>query len=333
MKEPPTDATQPMDAQMLAMIMGTPGKAPEPRPAEPPRAAPPPAEPPRAEPPRAPAPPAESPGVAAPRVPAAAGSLPADTLAMPAPRFDEKPRMTPMWLVLLALAGLMTGAVGGYFVLRALRQPEAGAGTRGGASSAVPLGTCPEGMILVPAGEFLMGSAPNDPMKGFDERPLTSQQVASFCVDIHEYPNKTGGLPRVQVTWAEARDACVSEGKRLCTEAEWEKACKGPDSSRFPYGENYDVESCNTEDASGTDRTVAPAGRHDWCRSDYGVMDLSGNVAEWTATRYADHADMTQKGGSFDRPGYAARCAARKNGAPLERSPSVGFRCCADVRP
>jgi formylglycine-generating enzyme required for sulfatase activity len=55
-------------------------------------------------------------------------------------------------------------------------------------------------------------------------------------------------------------------------------------------------------------------------------------VAEWTASPYAKNADMTQKGGAFDRPDYAARCSARRNGAPTSKSQQVGFRCCVDAR-
>jgi formylglycine-generating enzyme required for sulfatase activity len=98
------------------------------------------------------------------------------------------------------------------------------------------------------------------------------EQLPPFCMDEFEFPNVAHGLPRVAVRWAEAKEACEQAGKRLCTEAEWEKACKGP-------------------------------------------------------------GDRTQKGGASDRPDYAARCSARENGAPTGSAPTVGFRCCSDVRP
>ncbi|MFP2910347.1 formylglycine-generating enzyme family protein, partial [Pyxidicoccus sp. 3LFB2] len=191
---------------------------------------------------------------------------------------------------------------------------------------------CPSGMRLVSGGAFKMGTAPDDKMNLVDERMLTSVQVPSFCVDEYEYPNRAGTPPKVEVTWEEALALCKDAGKRLCTEPEWEKACKGPGNARFPYGNPYDADACNTETASGDDRTLAASGQFERCRSGYGVVDLSGNVAEWTATRF-DAADFTQKGGAFNRPDYASRCAARKNGDPSARAGSVGFRCCADVRP
>jgi formylglycine-generating enzyme required for sulfatase activity len=154
--------------------------------------------------------------------------------------------------------------------------------------------------------------------------------VGGYCVDTYEYPNRRGALPTVSVTWSDARKACESKGKRLCTEDEWEKACKGPGNARYPYGSQFDANACNTEDDMGDDRAVAASGKFGRCKSGYGIADMSGNVAEWTASPYASNADMTQKGGSFGRPDYAARCAARKNGAPGSRSAEVGFRCCAD---
>ena len=168
-------------------------------------------------------------------------------------------------------------------------------------------------------------------MMGFDEKALKSVDVPAYCIDIFEYPDRRGVLPTVNVTWNDAKRLCEAKSKRLCTEEEWEKACKGPGGLRFPYGNPFDANVCNTEDDSGEDRTLAPSGKFGRCRSAYGVADMSGNVAEWTSSPYAANADMTQKGGSFGRPDYAARCSARKNGSPTSHSQEVGFRCCASV--
>ncbi|MGQ0507801.1 MAG: protein kinase domain-containing protein [Myxococcaceae bacterium] len=190
---------------------------------------------------------------------------------------------------------------------------------------------CPEGMKKIESGSFRMGTAKDDPMMGFDERTTSTVQVNAFCVDLYEYPNRRGATPTANVTWADAKRMCEAKKRRLCAEEEWEKACKGPGSSRFPYGNTYDADSCNTEDATGEDRALASSGKFQRCRSGYGVVDLSGNLSEWTSTHYAANADRTQKGGAFDKPDYASRCSARKNGAPGAKSAEVGFRCCADV--
>jgi serine/threonine protein kinase/formylglycine-generating enzyme required for sulfatase activity len=192
-----------------------------------------------------------------------------------------------------------------------------------------PPPSCPRGMKLIPAGSFPQGTARDDPMMGFDERPLTTVSVKAYCIDELEFPNRAGVMPKVKVSWLQAKRACERQHKRLCSESEWEKACKGPEELRYPYGNRFDAAACATEDASGHDRQLGAAGHYSRCRSGYGVMDLSGNAAEWTASSYAG-GEKVVKGGAFNKQDYAARCSARKNGAPASHSSEVGFRCCAD---
>ncbi|KFE59812.1 protein kinase domain-containing protein [Hyalangium minutum] len=360
-EEPPVDATQPMDADMLAQIMaaspavakavtaqrpvikpsggntGPVGRASaastpslhaqgiEDQPTDPAQAVTALRPPPRAQPP-------------APR--------------QPVKRVEKRP-MSAVWLVLLTLAGLAIGSGVGYLVLKHLRsqQAEDGSGTVTAPTPPseprealpppaepevhdpmAPAGKCPPGMKLVSGGAFKRGVAQDDPDKMFDERPLENVQVPSFCIDEYEFPNKPGGLPTVGVNWDEAKQSCASVGKRLCTEDQWEKACKGPGNARFPYGNEFDANVCNTDDAQGRDRELAEGGRFPQCRSAYAVADLSGNVAEWTASDFGDSlSSKTQKGGAYDRSVHAVRCSARMKGVPTERKPTVGFRCCADV--
>jgi eukaryotic-like serine/threonine-protein kinase len=184
---------------------------------------------------------------------------------------------------------------------------------------------CPEGMRPIAASVFRMGTARDDPMMGFDERVLSAVGVGDFCVDDYEYPNKKGAGPTVGVAFSDAKRLCESQSKRLCTEAEWEKVCKGPSGARWPFGNTFDPGACNTEDETGEARSLAPAGRFAKCRSGYGVADMAGNVAEWTN-------DRVIKGGSFASADYAVRCSARKNGASFNKSSEVGFRCCADLK-
>jgi formylglycine-generating enzyme required for sulfatase activity len=188
-------------------------------------------------------------------------------------------------------------------------------------------------MRLVSGGTFKMGAPADETDKGYDERSLESVQVASFCIDEYEHPNRRGALPTINVSWLEATQACESLRKRLCTEEEWEKACKGAGNARFPYGNDFDASRCNTDDAENNDRALAVSGSFPQCRSSYGVMDLSGNVAEWTTSTATDSQVLAQKGGNFTREATAVRCSARKAGVPTERAPTVGFRCCAGVQP
>jgi len=166
---------------------------------------------------------------------------------------------------------------------------------------------------------------------GSDELKVSSQNVGAFCIDQFEFPNQKGVPPRVDVAWSEAKAECVKLGKRLCTEQEWEKACKGAGSPPFPYGPSFDPGKCNTKDAKGNDGRLAVSGSFPNCQSTYKVLDLSGNAAEWTDTRYGTNLERTQKGGSFDGSESAVRCAARKSGHPEARSATVGFRCCSEM--
>jgi formylglycine-generating enzyme required for sulfatase activity len=186
-------------------------------------------------------------------------------------------------------------------------------------------GSCADGMRPVAAGSFKMGTAKDDEMLNFDEKSLESVDVSAFCVDLFEFPNKRGVTPTVNVSWSDAKRLCEGRGKRLCSESEWEKACKGPGNARWPYGSTFDANACNTEDDVGDDRTIAPSGRFAKCRSGYGVADLSGNIAEWTLERQ-------QKGGSFSKPDYAVRCSARKAVTSGAKAADVGFRCCTDLK-
>jgi len=335
----PPDATQPFDASMLPFSPGGP-KLPKPMvEAASSKAAPPPTTSLRAqrgEPPDATMPLDRARLPMLPPNPDGSPTLALDASALPAePSLPAPPRKVNavLWLVLLTSAAAILGAVGGYLLLQFSQKPppEAAVGL-GAESQAQAAGAgCPQGMARVPAGKFNMGTAKGDTLGGFDERPLTAVDVGAFCIDVYEFPNEAGQVPRASVTWAEAKVLCESRGRRLCSEQEWEKACKGPDSARFPYGDTFDADACNTEDASHEDRELASAGQFSRCKSGYGVMDLSGNLAEWTATPYAKNADMTQKGGAYDRPDYAARCSARRNGAPTARAQQVGFRCCLDA--
>jgi serine/threonine protein kinase len=274
------------------------------------------------------------------------------------PFAHERRQGTSPWLVVtgLVVLGVATGAGGGLLVLDRSRPesgPPRGAGSSLGpgdersvsgrpadpgpagrpqvapvvAPSPSPVPSagpgCPEGTRLVASGPFPLGTSPGDPMRSFDEKPLTPVELGAYCIDVFEFPNRKGAVPRAGVSFAAARGLCEQAGKRLCSEAEWEKACKGPGTLRWPYGATFDASACNTEDEKGDPRAVAASGSFGRCRSGHGVSDLSGNVAEWTQ-------DGVLKGGSYASPDYAVRCSARKG--PGARSAEVGFRCCASPR-
>lgn len=187
---------------------------------------------------------------------------------------------------------------------------------------------CPRGMVLVKAGSFMLGSKGNDPERNFGDLNYTSTDVGAYCIDYYEYPNGRGRSPTTKVSYKTAAARCKRRGKRLCSEEEWEKACKGPSGSRYPYANSWNPSACNTEDDEGTDREIEKSGTFRKCRSGYNVYDMSGNVAEWTSTKKG--SGYIVKGGAADRPGYDGRCAARKKKKSGTSSETLGFRCCAD---
>jgi formylglycine-generating enzyme required for sulfatase activity len=132
--------------------------------------------------------------------------------------------------------------------------------------------------------------------------------------------------PWAQVTWAAARAACEARGKRLCELDEWVDACDGAlgaDGLAYPYGDVLDPGRCNVGGQG-----VRPGGALPGCASLGGVLDLAGNVWEWTGNAAASAA---ARGGSF-RSSQAHRCRDQLMGATTsDSSPEVGFRCCRSL--
>ena len=177
----------------------------------------------------------------------------------------------------------------------------------------------PEGMVLVPAGEFVMGTEETDAagkaeefgiMKPWfvDEHPARRVTLPAFYLDLYEvthdqyrafiqatgrrppsdwmsgrYNPDKGRHPVVYVNWEDANAYCLWAGKRLPTEAEWEKAARGPDGLAYPWGNAFDASRANVNNENGSTVEVGhyPAGK-----SPYGAYDLTGNVWEWTADWY-----------------------------------------------
>ncbi len=189
---------------------------------------------------------------------------------------------------------------------------------------------CPADMAYIPSGSFIMGSSPSDPLRDFSEKPDVRTYVRSFCIDKYEYPDQEGVIPQTNVSFYKAERLCRAEGKQLCSEDEWEKACKGPSSLKYPYGNVWNSAKCDTQNKDGTNRSIVPSGTYRACVSGYGVYDMSGNVMEWTDNIFSpqDTTDKVVKGGSFTKPDWATRCAYRYNMLPTSTSNEVGFRCC-----
>jgi formylglycine-generating enzyme required for sulfatase activity len=241
---------------------------------------------------------------------------------------------------------------------------------------------CPDRMVPVPAGAFVMGSSG-------DDGPQHRVTLSAFCLDRTEVTvksyaacviAKTCIAPHVEVStlcnrddrpdhpvvcvdWSQAAAYCTWRGARLPTEAEWEYAARGSDGRSYPWGNDAPtakrVNACGSECVAFGKRvlgrdwvamydgddgwdTTAPVGSFPAGASPFGVLDMAGNVWEWTADWRADYtaapatnphgpatgtARVNRGGGWHGHLAGDIRATARSSDDPALRSNSVGFRC------
>lgn len=227
-------------------------------------------------------------------------------------------------------------------------------------------------MVLVPASEFTMGGEKGDD----DEVPVHRVYLDTFYLDKFEVTNgrfakfvdaiqseppwgfsdKDTPVTRADrpvrwVSWMDAMGYCLWAGKRLPTEAEWEKAARGTDGRIYPWGNDPPTPAHAVFGLKeGGEDTVSPVGNRDKGKSPYGAHDLAGNLYEWVTDWYADdyYANFSknpainprgpsegtakaQRGGSYINNAYRLRSSFRTKGDPTEQDPNVGFRCAQDV--
>lgn len=187
-------------------------------------------------------------------------------------------------------------------------------------------------MVWVGPGALLAGTAPDRLPRKADEEMKGEQVVLDgFYIDEYPFPNEQGAIPTTGLTHPQAEAACNERGKRLCSELEWERACKGPRNLTYEYGDHYQGAVCGT----GSSVRALPSGYRFGCRSEYGVHDLHGNLWEWTSSpwgRGQGDARVTLRGGNGTDGELVGRCANARGHFPSERSAEVGFRCCSGPR-
>ncbi|MCZ6787654.1 MAG: SUMF1/EgtB/PvdO family nonheme iron enzyme, partial [Planctomycetota bacterium] len=147
--------------------------------------------------------------------------------------------------------------------------------------------------------------------------PLWSKDDGGLWI----YPEGSGDHPVTGISLSDARAYAESVGKRLPTPEEWERAARGVDRREYPFGDGLDTSACNTDTGS-----VSPVGTYPRDRSPFGVLDLAGNVAEWTEDGSAG-AEATLKGGSFDLPRFRAIVTSFLKRRAESTYSDVGFRC------
>ncbi len=230
--------------------------------------------------------------------------------------------------------------------------------------TAVPVEPRDVPMVLVPAGEFMMGSNLSD-----DEKPMRRVFLNAFLMDTYEvtvgqyarYLEVTGieeppdwsvmnqsqhqNRPVVNVDWGDAVNYCKWAGKRLPTEAEWEKAARGTDGRIYPWGNEAPTRlHANFGRKDWEDHlALAPVGSFEAGKSPYGLYDMGGNAWEWVFDWYghdfykkgpkknpigpAKGDTKVVRGGSWLYVSEFLRTSFRFNADPSGKQFGYGFRC------
>ena len=245
----------------------------------------------------------------------------------------------------------------------------------------------PINAILIPQGAFIMGTdieafygtaLANSEHAKLDEAPMHVRFLGAYLIEQYPVTNaeyaafvqatnhpppthwKNGNLapedenlPVVHVSWHDSNAYAQWAGKRLPTEAEWEKACRGPDGRIYPWGNIFLLdEPESTETSQILTASLTPVGTRPATASLYGVGEAAGNVWEWTADWYQPYSDPKRpkskqvidqkqkalRGGSWleVRDGTAERyfrCANRLHAPPDYSAGNIGFRCVREAPP
>jgi len=283
---------------------------------------------------------------------------------------------------LLLLAGVLALGAG---------EPPAGKDGKDKAAAdeeGMPMGKDGAPMVLIPAGCFKMGTdnVGNEQFQGFsNEAPEHEVCLKPYYIDLfevtivryakflqeakHDAPplwddeavETAGDRPVVGTTWLDAEAYCKWAGKRLPTEAEWEKAARGTDGRRYPWGHMQpfvDIANYNRGQWVSYPITLSPVrsgvegmsvrhGTKQGGRSPYGLYHMAGNAAEWVADWYdreyyakspkdnptgpASGDRKVFRGGSWSDPPRNLRVTARFVAEPSYEDQTIGFRCAMDA--
>lgn len=215
-------------------------------------------------------------------------------------------------------------------------------------------------MVLVPEGAFIMGLREGEALS--EMNPSRIVYLKSFYIDVYEVTNvlyrrcviegacsdpswntdypatihedgkkwytteHMDNYPVVGATWRQSVEYCRWANERLPSSAEWEKAARGVDGRKYPWGDKWDGTKANWDDGGKIDgfTKIAPVGSFPAGKSPYGVMDMAGNVREWVD-------DLVLKGGSWYSSPITLRAGDPGHDFIVERDDDMGFRCAMDA--
>lgn len=229
-------------------------------------------------------------------------------------------------------------------------------------------------MVFIPAGKFTMGSSEDDKSAQYAERPTHTVYLDAYYLDQFEVTTaryatflqrtsrvasaywseqilkQHGNKPVVGVDWNDAAAYCVWAGKRLPTEAEWEKAARGTDHRLYPWGDaapNQRLANYGRGSDFKNYEVLTNVGSYELGKSPYGAYDMAGNVWEWTADWYDENyygksstrnprgsssgQSRVVRGGSWGDASGRMRSTLRDRRSPTGRHNFIGFRCVQDV--
>jgi len=173
--------------------------------------------------------------------------------------------------------------------------------------------------VEIPAGTFVAGSLPGDRGRDPATEPIQlSVELGAYSIDKLPYPNDPARPPLVGLTRQEAAKRCAERDGRLCNELEWERACKGPEGTRYAGGTKWD-DACASSPKT--------------CASGFGVLGLGAAQREWTASDVGPIKNLIKGGAAVRGAGPKAadvdhRCAQRSVVDPESKADDLGFRCC-----
>lgn len=179
--------------------------------------------------------------------------------------------------------------------------------------------------IRIEAGTLLVGSAPGRVgRRPSVEADLTPVDVPGFDIDRLPYPNDPDRPAQLTSTRAEAEQMCDADGRRLCRELEWERACRGDGADEFATGPDLDLATCVDDPAA--------------CASPLGVLDLGFRAPEWTASDAEPRLARLERtavvrGARPDSTLAAHRCGTRHVKDPRGGGRALAFRCCGGDAP